>query len=212
MMHYFSPLGMTIGVMGIAASLVSTFANNVAGFNSVWVQSIYRPWLHSGASERHYLRVSKLSNASAVVISIGAAYVALNYANLMEYIQMILAMFNAPIFALVSLGAMVPGRVRRGGLGGLFVGLASTIVHQVLVFVGLLHYGSRMAADFYTAILSFVVTVAAVLLLSFIKRADDVVDAGASVPRRVPLQFTPVKTAWAAALLVVFGFLTVLFW
>jgi SSS family solute:Na+ symporter len=212
MMHYFSPLGMTIGVMGITASLVSTFANNVAGFNSVWVQSIYRPWLHCGASEQHYLWVSKLSNAAAVVLSIGTAYLALNYANLMEYIQMILATFNAPIFALVSMGAILPGRVRRGGLGALAVGLSCGIIHHCLVCAGFLHYGSRMAEDFYAAVLGFSVTTATALLLHRLRSSEDAAETRANAPARVPLRFTPATISWAAALAASFCLLTFWFW
>lgn len=42
---------------------------------------------------------------------------------LMEYIQMILATFNAPLFALVAAAAAPPRRAASGGLAGLLAGL-----------------------------------------------------------------------------------------
>jgi SSS family solute:Na+ symporter len=212
LMHYFSPGWIAIGIMGIAASLVSTFANNVAGFSSVWVQSIYQLWLRPRATDAHYLQVSRLSNAAAVVASIGAAYVALTFQSLMEYIQMILAIFNAPLFALVVLGAIVPARARRGGLGGLLVGLGSAVVHQVLLGAGILHYGSRMAANFYAAILCFVLTAVAVLLISRMQIRKEAMVPVSNPPQRVPLCFAPATAIWAALLAIVFVLLTVWFW
>jgi len=157
MLHYYNPLWVVIGVIGLAASLVSTFANNVSGFSAAWIQGVYRPWIHRGASDAHYLRMGRMTNAAAVLLSIGAAYVALEYHSLMEYMQMIFAAFNGPVFALVALAALVPRRSAGGGVAGFALGLASAILHQVLVHAGVLHYGSRMSANFYAAVLSFTV-------------------------------------------------------
>jgi SSS family solute:Na+ symporter len=101
------------------------------------------------------MRVSRLTNAAAVLLSVGAASFALHFHSLMEYIQLVLSTFNAPLFALVLLAVALPGRVYRGGGAGFLTGLAFSIVHQVLVAAGLLHYGSQMAANFYGAILGF---------------------------------------------------------
>jgi SSS family solute:Na+ symporter len=211
MLHYFAPAWIGVGVMGIAASLVSTFANNVAGFTSVWVQSVYQPWLRPRATDAHYLRVSRMSNAAVVLASMGTAYLALTCQSLMEYIQMILATFNAPIFALVGLGAVVPSKVSRGGLGGLGAGLICAIIHQILVGVGLLQYGSRMAANFYAAIFSFIVTVAGILIFNYLGDGEGAT-ATASPAQRVPLRFTPATLAWAAVLAASFLLVTVWFW
>ncbi len=165
MAHYYSPTWMLIGVMGLSASLVATFANNVSGFSSAWVQGVYRPWIRPDADETHYLRVGRMTIACAVVLSIGAAYFALQYASLMEYMQMIFATFNAPIFALVALAAIVPARVSEGGFGGLLLGTGCAALHQILVRAGLLHYGSRMSANFYAAVLAFVVALASTLAI-----------------------------------------------
>jgi SSS family solute:Na+ symporter len=164
-LHYYSPAWVVIGVMGLAASLVSTFANNVAGFSSAWVQGVYQPWIRPEASEAHYVRVSRLTNAAAIALSIGAAYVALSYQSLMEYMQMIFSTFNAPLFALVGLAFVAPRRVRGSGVRGFCLGLGSAALHQVLVHAGLLHYGSQMSANFYAAMVGFSVAAVGTLAL-----------------------------------------------
>ncbi|MDR3777136.1 MAG: hypothetical protein P4K97_09590 [Terracidiphilus sp.] len=169
MLHYYSPAWEVIGIMGLAATLMATFANNVSGFSSAWVQGIYRPWVRPQADEKHYLWMSRMTNAAAVLLAVGAAYLALEYQSLMDYIQMLFSTFNAPLFALVALAALAPRRVARGGLAGFSLGLASTALNQTLVRAGVLHFGSQMSANFYTAMLGFCVTVVAMLAFGWVR-------------------------------------------
>ncbi|HEY2468667.1 MAG TPA: hypothetical protein VGI45_12620 [Terracidiphilus sp.] len=197
MLHYFNPSWVAIGVMGLAASLVSTFANNVSGFSSAWVQGVYQAWLRPRESDAHYFRMGRMANVAAILLSIGAAYSALSYQSLMEYIQMILSTFNAPIFGLVALAALAPRQTAGGGLTGLLAGLASAGLHQLLVFSGVLHYGSRMSTNFYAAIISFVVTTAATLVAGRYALANAA--DGRNAPTRVPVTYSTVTLGWAFA-------------
>jgi SSS family solute:Na+ symporter len=211
MLHYFRPSWAVVGLMGLAASLISTFANNVAGFSSAWVQGVYQVWIRPRASDRHYFWMGRTTTVLAVVLSIGAAHSALHYESLMEYIQMILATFNAPLFALVALAAVTPQRAAGGGLIGLFAGVAAAGSHQVLVYAGLLHYGSRMTADFYAAILSFIITAAAVLLFGSLPAPTL---AGLQQPRpagRLPISVTRPTLLWALLVSAVCILLNVVF-
>jgi SSS family solute:Na+ symporter len=174
MFHYYRPVWLVIGFMGLAASLVSTFSNNVAGFTSAWVQGIYQRWINPTGNDAHLTRVGRATNAGAVVLSIGTASFALHFHSLMEYIQLILSTFNAPLLALVVLAVAVPGRASRGGGIGFLVGLAASITHQALVMVGLLTYGSQMAANFYGAILGFIVALAGSLIATRALRAVEI--------------------------------------
>ncbi len=164
-LHYYSPAWVVIGIMGLAASLVATFANNVSGFTAAWVQGIYRSALHPGATETHYVWMGRLTGAAAVLLSIAGAYAALEYQSIMEYMQMIFSTFNAPLFALVALAALAPARAAGGGVGGFLSGLICTVLHQVLVHTHVLHYGSQMSANFYGAILGFGIAAAGTLLI-----------------------------------------------
>lgn len=155
MVHYYKSYWFAFGLMGIAASMISTFSNNVAGFTSAWVQGIYQQWISPHAHDAHYTRMSRITNAVAVLLSIGTAYFALSFHSLMEYIQLIFSTFNAPLIALVALAAIAPRRAAGGGRAGFLFGIACSAVHQALTFTHVLRYGSQMAADFYGAIFSF---------------------------------------------------------
>lgn len=198
MLHYYKPSWAVIGIMGLAACLISTFANNVAGFSSAWVQGIYRQWIRPRASEAHYVDMARIASASAILLSVGAAYAARDFRSLMDYIQMIFSTFNAPLFALVALAGFVPRRVARGGLGGFFLGLASTILHQILARTGVLHYGSQMNANFYAAITGFTVAGVSTLLLHKFSAEPALTVAGP--PPRTPIRFSAATTLVAIAI------------
>ena len=196
MLHYFRPSWIAIGVMGLAASLVSTFANNISGFSSAWVQGVYQAWIRPGKPDAHYFWIGRITNVAAVLLSVGAAYSALSYQSLMEYIQMILSTFNAPIFALVLLAALVPRRAAGGGVPGLLAGVVSAGLHQFLVFTGVLHYGSRMSTNFYAAILCFVVSLGMTMIFGALANRKQVGSAQANSPGRIPFSSSAATLAW----------------
>jgi SSS family solute:Na+ symporter len=212
MFHYYSPFWLVIGFIGLAASLASTFSNNVAGFTSAWVQGIYQQWISPDGTDRHYTWVSRLTNAAAILLSIGAANFALHFQSLMDYIQLVLATFNAPLFALVLLAVLAPRRAVAGGRIGFLAGLGVSIAHQILVLCGLLHYGSQMAANFYGSTLGFTVALTCTLAVG-LKDPKDMMESTAPVQRTAwkhPLAWPAVVagTCIAAACLV----FTVIFW
>jgi hypothetical protein len=75
-------------------------------------------------------------------------------------------------------------------------------LHQVLVFTGLLHYGSRMSTNFYAAIFSFVVTMVATLLAGRLVTAKPNNGADAHPSQRVPVTGSALTLGWALAVLV----------
>jgi solute:Na+ symporter, SSS family len=182
MLHYYNPAWKVIGIMGLAASIVATFADNISGFSSAWVQGIYRPWIRHQADEKHYLFMSRMTNVAAVLLAVGAAYLALEYQSLMDYMQMLFSTFNAPLFALVALAVLTPHRVARGGLASFLLGLASTVLNQTLARTGVLHFGSQMSANFYTAMLGFCVTAAAMLTFSCVRAETPLPPVSAAAP------------------------------
>ena len=193
MLHYYGSFWLVLGFMGLVASLVSTFSNNVAGFTSAWVQGIYQQWINPHARDAHYTRVSRMTNAAAVLLAVGAAYFALGFQSLMDYIQLILSTFNAPLFALVALAAIAPRRAARGGRTGFLIGLACCFTHQLLVLAHVLHYGSQMAANFYGAILGFIVALASTLWIGSLHAP-----ARTAAPERRAFTKWPASMTWPA--------------
>jgi len=123
----------------------------------------------------------------------GSSLGTLGFQSLMEYIQLILSTFNAPLFALVALAVILPRRAAGGGRAGFLIGLASAVTHQILAMTHVLHYGSQMAANFYGAILGFCVALVCTLWIGSLRASAE------RAPRwRQSFDGRPVSIAWPA--------------
>jgi SSS family solute:Na+ symporter len=165
MLKQFYPSGMLgIGLAALLASFMSGMAGNVTAFNTVWIFDIYQAYINKDAKDDQLLRMGKFATFWGVAISIGAAYLVMQFNSLMDYMQLLFSFFNAPIFATFLLGMFWKRATGHGAFVGLATGIAAGISHHVLHTAEVLHYSSDMAAAFYGAILSwstcFVITIA----------------------------------------------------
>ena len=147
------------------------------------------------------LWAGRLTNAAAVLLSMGAAWLAVHYQSLMEYIQLIFSIFNAPLLALVLLAALVPKRAARGGLAGLLLGMVCAAAHQILAHLGWLRFGSQINANFYSSMLGFTVAAAGALVAGAWRGAEPF----ASAEPMQPIALTFPKRRRAATLLAALG-------
>jgi SSS family solute:Na+ symporter len=102
MRHYYGYALLGLGISGVLASLMSGLAGNISAFSAVWTHDLYRPYLRRGRSDAHYILVGRLSATAACVLSIFAAYISFRYNNLMDYLQLLFSLFNAPLFAVIA--------------------------------------------------------------------------------------------------------------
>lgn len=211
-LHYYNPFWAVIGIMGLATSLVATFANNIAGFTAAWVFGIYKPAIRPGGDEEHYLLIGRIATAAAVLLSIGGAYAALEKQSMMEYMQMIFSTFNAPLFAIVMLAAVAPARAAGGGLGGFVAGLSCTVLHQGLAHAHVIRYGSQMSANFYGAILGFGVAVVGTLTIGHVRKRALPQPSRAEAPGFSQPTFPPRLVLLAGGIVCVTVALNIFFW
>ena len=166
----YGPTLLGVGMTALLASLMSSLAGNVSAFSAVWTEEIYRGSIRTGAPEEHYIRVGRISIIVATALSVASSYLAFNFHNLMEYIQLIFSIFGAPFFAVFLIGIFTRRATSRGAVAGLLSGVLLAAVHHVLVATGWLLYGSLMSANFYVAVYAFVTALSVGLLFS--KRAE----------------------------------------
>jgi SSS family solute:Na+ symporter len=176
LLRYF-PSGMLgIGLTALLASFMSGMAGNVTAFNTVWTHDIYRSYIRKGQSDQHYLRVAQFTTVFGVLLSIGTAYFAASFNNIMDVLQLVFAFVNAPLFATFLLGMFWKRATGHGAFFGLLSGILAAAIHQGLTvpadsapgikggWITVLHvYPSEMAQNFWTAIWAwstcFVVTI-----------------------------------------------------
>jgi SSS family solute:Na+ symporter len=174
LMKHYLPNGLLgLAITALLASFMSGMAGNVTAFNTIWTYDIYGSYIRKGRSDAHYVKVGKWTTVIGILASVGTAYIALGFKNLMDYMQLIFSFFNAPLFATFLLGMFWKGATAWGGFWGLLVGILAAAVHYILYKVGVLSYHSEMAANFYQAwwawLTDFVVTIGVSL---FTKKRD----------------------------------------
>lgn len=173
LMAQFYPSGMLgIGLTGLMASFMSGMAGNVTAFNTVFTYDIYQSYIRPGAPDAHYLWIGRLTTVAGVALSIGTAYLATNFNNIMDFLQLVFGFVNAPLFATFLLGMFW----KRTTGDGAFWGLVSGTVAATLTFgftraehsggwFGVVHqFPSVMAQGFWVAILGW----AACLVITFV--------------------------------------------
>lgn len=182
--NYFPTGVLGLGLTALMASFMSGMAGNVTAFNTVWTYDIYQSYINPGKSDRHYLRVGQLTTVFGVLISIGAAYVARNFNNLMDFLQLIFAFINAPLFATFLLGMFWKRATGHGAFYGLITGtLAAAIHHGISIPAGattlikggwlgtIVHtYPSEMAQNFWTAIYAFTACLLVTIMISVLTK------------------------------------------
>jgi solute:Na+ symporter, SSS family len=155
MIRYYRHGLLGFGITAVLASLMSGLAGNINALTTIWTHDVYRPSLVRNRSDRHYVMVGKLSTLAAILMSILTAYLALSFNNIMDYLQLLFSLFNAPLLATFLLGMFTTWATPRAGFWGLLLGTLSSIAHNLLYRMHWISYGSDMSANFYGAILAF---------------------------------------------------------
>lgn len=185
LMVQFYPNGMLgVGLTALMASFMGGMAGNVTAFNTVFTYDIYQSYIRKDASDAHYLLVAKLTTVIGIGLSIATAFLAQQYNNIMDLLQLVFGFVNAPLFATFLLGMFWRRATGHGAFSGLVAGTVSAwLTHSLTLaegkggMLGILHtFPSTMAQNFWIAIFAwttcFVVTIG-VSLATVPKAAQD---------------------------------------
>ncbi len=123
LMAKFYPSGLLgVGLTGLMASFMSGMAGNVTAFNTVWTYDLYQGHIRKSAPDSHYLWMGRMTTIFGVALSIGAAYLATLYNNIMDLLQLVFSFVNAPLFATFLLGMFWKRATGHGAFSGLVAG------------------------------------------------------------------------------------------
>jgi SSS family solute:Na+ symporter len=189
--HYFPSGLLGLGMTALIASFMSGMAGNVTAFNTVFTYDIYQSYIRPGKPDSHYLRVGRATTVAGIALSIGTAYMATRFNNIMDMLQLVFAFVNAPLFATFMLGMFWKRTTGHGAFFGLLSGTLAAAIHHGLTlpadaasagihggWMGMIahHYPSEMAQNFWTAIYAwttcFVVT-SIISILTTRKKSDE---------------------------------------
>lgn len=226
-----------LGITALLASFMSGMAGNVSAFNTVWTYDIYQSYIRpatgdKAADDKHYLSMGRMATIFGVIVSIAAAYLASLFGNIMDFLQTIFSMINAPLFAVIFLGMFWKRTTGHAAFTGLLTGFFVALLHHGLTFpegadtlvkggwIYHLHsYPVEMAQNFWTAIFAFTTSTLVTVGLSLVtkqKKSDG--DLKGLVYSLTP-KFKEEEIAWykksstlAILVLTIGVILTILFW
>ena len=177
LMAKFYPSGMLgIGLTALMASFMSGMAGNVTAFNTVFTYDLYQSYMKRDAPDRHYLWVGRITTVAGVALSIGTAFLATKFNNIMDFLQLVFAFVNAPLFATFLLGMFWKRATGHGAFWGMVTGLVAggltlglTVAEGKGGWIANIHqFPSSMAQNFWIAIIAwtacFIITVAVTMV------------------------------------------------
>jgi solute:Na+ symporter, SSS family len=184
MLLHFFPNGMLgVGLTALLASFMSGMAGNVTAFNTVCTYDIYRAYIRKEANDQHYFHVARFMTVFGVALSVGAAYFAAAFNNIMDVLQLVFAFVNAPLFATFLLGMFWKRTTGHGAFFGLLSGIITAAVHQGLTipegsapgmkggWIAVVNtYSSEMAQNFWTAIFAWTTCFLVTIIISLATR------------------------------------------
>jgi len=186
--HYLPTGVLGLGITALLASFMSGMAGNVSAFNTVWTYDIYQSYIRkrtddTEADDRHYLRVGRIATVAGVLLSIASAYIASKFGNIMDFLQTIFSMINAPLFAVIFLGMFWKRTTGHAAFTGLLTGFVIALLHHGLTipdgattffkggWLGHIHtYPVEMAQNFWAAIIAFSVATIVTVVLSLLTK------------------------------------------
>jgi len=191
--HYLPAGLLGIGFTALMASFMSGMAGNVTAFNTVWTYDIYqtirrwlfRPYPHTlkhkdgreeevvitrkEAPDGHYLWMGRFATVAGIILSIGCAYLASKFNNIMDMLQLVFGFVNAPLFATFLLGMFWRRATGHGAFFGLLGGtIGAALFHGLSIakdnvpggikggwITDHFHLNSDMAQNFVLAIVAW---------------------------------------------------------
>ncbi|HWZ98651.1 MAG TPA: sodium:solute symporter family protein [Candidatus Dormibacteraeota bacterium] len=224
--RYCGPGLLGLGITALIAGFMSGMAGNVSAFTTVWTYDIYKPLINSNGSDEHYVSMGRWTTVIGVLISVGTAYLVMQFASIMDYVQALFSFFIAPLFGTVVLGMLWKRATRRGGFFGLLCGTLSSIGMWVWVkvdpsalrYVALSPNAKALAQDMFQALWSFLICVFITVAVSLVTKPTSncnlkgLVYGLTEVPSvgAVPIYQKPLF--WAGIVVVIFFGLNIYFW
>ncbi|MGB9404228.1 MAG: sodium:solute symporter family protein [Candidatus Acidiferrales bacterium] len=224
--RYCGPGLLGLGITALIAGFMSGMAGNVSAFSTVWTYDIYAALIKKKATDAHYVLMGRWSTILGVLISIGTAYLVMQFLSIMDYVQALFSFFIAPLFGTVILGMLWKRATAAGGFWGLLAGTLSSVGMwawvkldpAALAYVALSSHARDMAENMYRALWSWIVCVVVTVIVSLLTRPKPVSELQGLVygvtdipsEAQVPMYRRP--AFWAVVVGIVFVVLNILFW
>jgi solute:Na+ symporter, SSS family len=224
--RYCGPGLLGLGITALIAGFMSGMAGNVSAFTTVWTYDIYRALIKKNESDSHYVAMGRWSTVVGVIISIGTAYLVMDFKSIMDYVQALFSFFIAPLFGTVLLGMLWKRATAAGGFWGLLTGTLSSIGMwawvkvdpSALRYVALSADARDMAENMYRALWSCIVCFVVTIVISLMTKPksdaelNGLVYGVTAIPKENYVSFWHRPWFWASVVAIAFVALNIIFW
>ena len=226
MVRYLAPGLLGLGITALIAGFMSGMAGNVSAFSAVWTYDIYQPHINKTAKDEHYVTVGRWATVLGVIVSIGTAYLVMNAAGIMDYVQALFSFFISPLLGVVLLGMFWMRATKAGGFWGLLIGTLSSVGlwawvkvdPHALRYVALSPDAKDMAENMYRALWSVIVAMLVNVIVSLcttpktVTELDGLAYGATKLPEEEPVPYYQNEWFWCVIATVVFVALNIYFW
>ncbi|MCX5132678.1 MULTISPECIES: sodium:solute symporter family protein [unclassified Streptomyces] len=166
-----------IAVTGLLAAFMAGMAANVSSFNTVFTTDIWARYVVKDREDAYYVRFGRGITVIGVLASMGTAFLASSFSNIMSYLQTLFSFFNVPMFVVFIVGMFWKRASVKSGFWGLLAGTTAAMVNYFVFYKqGIIGFPSDQGANFVSAIAGFVagaVVMVAVSLFTAPKPAEE---------------------------------------
>ena len=224
--RYCGPGLLGLGITALIAGFMSGMAGNVSAFTTVWTYDIYRALIKKDATDQHYVSMGRWATVVGVIISVGTAYLVMDFKSIMDYVQALFSFFIAPLFGTVILGMLWKRTSSAGGFWGLLAGTLSSIGMwawvkidpSALRYIALSPNARDMAENMYRALWSWIVCALVTVVISMLTKPksdselNGLVYGVTEIPTESYVTVFHRPWFWAAVVGVLFVVVNVVFW
>ncbi|MFZ0910978.1 MAG: sodium:solute symporter family protein [Candidatus Acidiferrales bacterium] len=224
--RYCGPGLLGLGITALIAGFMSGMAGNVSAFSTVWTYDIYKAFFKKNAADADYVRMGRWCTILGVLISIGTAYLVMQFLSIMDYVQALFSFFIAPLYGTVILGMLWKRATPKGGFWGLLAGTLSSIGMwawvkidpSALAYVAFSTHARDMAENMYRALWSWVVCVVVTVAVSLMttpkpeSELTGLVYGATKIPSEGDMPLYQRPAFWAIAVAIVFVALNLIYW
>jgi len=230
LIRYCGPGLLGLGITALVAGFMSGMAGNVSAFSTVWTYDIYGAYINKRASDKHYVLMGRMSTVIGMLVSIGTAYLVMNAASIMDYVQALFSFFIAPLYGTVILGMLWKRATNWGGFLGLLAGTASSIgmffytstgsaAHKAFALsrIALSPDAQPMAENMFRALWSWLICVGVTVIVSLLTtpktdaELNGLVYGATIIPHDGSMTLWQKPIFWAGVVSVIFIALNIIF-
>jgi SSS family solute:Na+ symporter len=220
LMNKFLPNGMLgLALTGLMASFMAGVAANVSAFNTVITTDIVEPYLIRDRPDEFYVRMGRIVTIGGIVVSISTALIASTYSNLMNYIQALFSIFNAPLFATFIIGMFWKRMTAPAALWGLIAGTLAAGTTFIGYKAGWFSFSTDLNESMVGAILAFVIDAIVTVVVTLMTRPKPVEELQGLVYGMANVDESATRPRWwespkllGATTLTGAAILTIIFW